>query len=49
MPRGHAAKRENKKPKKNAKKSNAPSAMFSDQDVQVIGKRRKDKVQKEER
>ncbi|MCL0029005.1 hypothetical protein M1N23_02520 [Dehalococcoidia bacterium] len=49
MPRGHAAKREAKKPKKNVKKTTAPSAVFADQDVQVIGKRRKDKEQEEER
>ena len=43
MPRGHAAKREPKKPKKNAKKSALPSTVFSDQEVQVIVKRKKTK------
>ncbi len=43
MPRGHAAKREAKKPKKNAKKAGVPSAVFADQEVQVIGKRKKTK------
>ena len=36
MPRGHAAKRETKKPKKNAKKAAVPSSVFSDQEVQLI-------------
>ena len=43
MPRGHAAKREPKKTKKNAKKSALPPTVFSDQEVQVIAKRRKTK------
>ena len=43
MPRGHAAKREPKKPKKNAKKSALPSTVFTDQEVQVVRKRRKPK------
>jgi len=48
MPKGHAAKRESKKPKKNNKKAAVPSTVFSDQEVQVIGKRRKTKDQEEE-
>ena len=47
MPRGHAAKREAKKPKK-TKKVAVPSSVFADQEVQVIGKRRKTKEKEEE-
>ena len=43
MPRGHAAKRETKKPKKNTKKAAVPSSVFADQEVQVISKRKKTK------
>ena len=41
MPRGHAAKREAKKPKKKAKKLAIPSAVFAEQEVEVIAKKRK--------
>ena len=43
MARGHAAKRETKKPKKNTKKAAVPSSVFADQEVQVIRKPRKTK------
>ena len=48
MPRGHAAKRETKKPKKNAKKAAVPSSVFADQEVQVVPKRKKTKEEAEE-
>ena len=41
MPKGHAAKRESKNPKKNAKKQVVSSTVFATEDVQVIPKRRK--------
>ena len=41
MPRGHAAKREAKKPKKKAKKLATPSAIYAEQEVEVIRKKRK--------
>jgi hypothetical protein len=43
MARGHAAKRESKKPKKNAKKAAVPSSVFADQEVQLIRKPKKPK------
>ena len=41
MPRGHAAKREAKKPKKNAKKQVLSSTVFANENVHVIPKKRK--------
>tara|TARA_B100000315_G_C14211426_1_gene422238 strand:+ start:415 stop:561 length:147 start_codon:yes stop_codon:yes gene_type:complete len=41
MPRGHAAKREAKKPKKKAKKLVTPSAVYAEQEVEVVRKKRK--------
>ena len=44
VPRGHAARREAKTPKKkNAKRPVVPSTVFATEDVQVIKKRRKPK------
>ena len=41
MPKGHPAKREAKKPKKKAKKLATPSAVYAEQEVEVVRKKRK--------
>ena len=41
MPRGHAAKREPKKPKKDARKQTSPPPVFTSQEVEVIKRPRK--------
>ena len=47
MPRGHAAKREAKKPKKKAKRLATPSAVFADQEVEVVRRMRKPRDEEE--
>lgn len=47
MPKGHAAKREAKKPKKKAKKLATPSAVYAEQEVEVV-QRKKRKPRDEE-
>jgi hypothetical protein len=48
MPRGHAAKRETKKPKKKAKKLATPSAVYAEQEVEVVRRKRKPRDEEEE-
>ena len=49
MPRGHAAKREAKKPKKKAvKQTSLPAPLFISAEVEVVKKRRKPRDEEEE-
>jgi len=48
MPRGHAAKRETKKPKKKGKKLATPSAVFAEQEVEVVRRKRKPREEEDE-
>ena len=43
MPKGHATKREAKKPKKKAKKLVASTSVYAEQEVEIIRKKRKPK------
>ena len=47
MPRGHAAKREAKKPKKKAKRLATPSAVYADQEGEVVRRKRKPRDEEE--
>ena len=47
MPRGHAAKREAKKPKKKAKRLATPSTVYADQEVEVVRRKRKPRDEEE--
>ena len=47
MPREHAAKREAKKPKKKAKRLPTPSAVYADQEVEVVRRKRKPRDEEE--
>ena len=47
MPRGHAAKREAKKHKKKAKKLAPPSAVYAEQEVEVVRRKRKPRDEEE--
>ena len=47
MPRGHAAKSEAKKPKKKAKRLATPSAVYADQEVEVVRRKRKPRDEEE--